>query len=190
LIWLYLLLLVVPLGAVGYIVWDFRRRTALRDAARAGRLEALIGSAAVVADAAPATTKEQVGSARLESPVSARERLLTPAQTLVYYLLKTALPQHLVFARVPLSFVLEPRRASSQSEVARMLAERTLDFVIADRSMRPLSIVTLRETARKDTQSIGAEEAAWITQSGMRHVALDTAALPRKEAIPRLVLPS
>jgi hypothetical protein len=190
LIWLYLLLLVVPLGAVGYIVWDFRRRTAQRDAARAGRLEELIGTAAVVADVAPAAAKEDVGSAPPESPVSARERLLTPAQTLVYYLLKTALPQHLVFARVPLSFVLEPRHADSQSEVARLLAEQTLDFVIADRSMRPLSIVTLRETARKDTQSIGAEEAAWITQSGMRHVALDTAALPRKEAIPRLVLPS
>jgi hypothetical protein len=188
--WLYVLLLVVPLGAAGYIVWNFRRRTALRDAARAERLGQLIGTAAVVADAAPAATNEHVRSAPPESPVSARERLLTPAQTLVYYLLKTALPQHLVFARVPLSFVLEPRRANSQSEVARMLAERTLDFVIADRSMRPLSIVTLRDTARLDTKSIGAEEAAWITQSGMRHVALDAAALPRKEAIPGLVLPS
>jgi hypothetical protein len=190
LIWLYLLLLLVPAAAVGYIVWDFRRRTALRDAARAGRLEELIGTAAVVADVSPAVAKEHVRSAPAESPVSARERLLTPAQTLVYYLLKTALPQHLVFARVPLSFVLEASRANSQSELPRLLADHTLDFVIADRSMRPLSVVTLRDAAQTDRRSIGAEQAAWITQSGLRHVALDAAALPRKQAIPELVLPS
>ena len=119
----------------------------------------------------------------------ARERLLTPPQALLYYLLKTGLPDHLVFAQVALPAVLEPSHALSgfaRDEQTRRLAGHALDFVVCDRSMRPVAVV---ELARRDPQQeTGPSRKSWLLASGLRYVELASDALPRKEAMRTLVL--
>src|SRR5688572_19036511 len=96
----YMLLLLIPIVAVAYIVWDYRRKTAQRDAANAERLQDVMGAATQL----PRAAKEESTGGGLDTardPASivsyiGRERLLTPPQTLLYYLLRAGLPDHVV----------------------------------------------------------------------------------------------
>ena len=197
--WLYLLLLLIPAVGTGYIVWDYRRKTAVRNAERAHRLQALVGAVRLegptepperLSTPIPTTTPAAVHP---RAPYARRARLLTPAQTLLYYLLRTGLPEHVVFAQVPLAAVLEPDAlltGLARDQHARDLAEYTVDFVIADKSLRPWSAVVLCDAAARSAGAQNTQPAAWLKAAGMRYVELDAAALPRKEAIRALVLSS
>lgn len=192
--WLYLLIVLVPLAGIGYIVWDFRRKTALRDAVRVGRLQELIGAGEArglqAVTTAPAQNEPHALAPQV-NPVAVRQRLLTRAQTLAYYLLKTGLPEHVVFAQVPLSFVLEPRDDTGQrQELSRRLAGHTMDFLVLDKTMRPLSAITLHDRTVSDANRNGDVLATWMRAAGLRYVELDASALPRKDAIRAVVLPS
>jgi hypothetical protein len=121
-----------------------------------------------------------------------RERVLNPAQTLVYLLLRTGLPDHVVFARVALASILEAGPGLSgfaRDEQARRLAALTVDFVVADRNMRPLAVV---ELAADDQGSVAQTDRASartrLAAAGVRYVELDTRALPRKDGIRVAVL--
>ncbi|MGZ9005930.1 MAG: hypothetical protein ACXW20_19325, partial [Burkholderiales bacterium] len=40
----YLLLILSPIGGVGYVLWDHKRKVAAREAASAGRLKEILGA--------------------------------------------------------------------------------------------------------------------------------------------------
>ena len=200
-IWLYLVLALAPVLAIGYIVWNYQRKTALRNAERADRLRALVGAGRL--DGAielPETRPTPVpgptptaAAAEPSAPYALRERVLTPPQTLLYYLLRTGLPEHVVLAQVPLASVLEPDArlvGFARDEQSRKLLEHVLDFVIADKSLRPLSAVMLHDGTARSAGARSAQPAVWLKAAGMKYVELDSAALPRKEAIRALVLSS
>ena len=201
--WLYLVLVLAPVVAIGYIFWNYQRKTALRNAERADRLRALVGAGRL--DGAielpetrptPAATPAPIAAAaavQASAPYALRERVLTPPQTLLYYLLRTGLPEHVVFAQVPLASVLEPDArlvGFARDEQSRKLLEHVLDFVIADKSLRPLSAVMLHDGTVRSAGAQSAQPAVWLKAAGMKYVELDSAALPRKEAIRALVLSS
>ena len=191
--WLYLLLLLIPAVGTGYIVWDYRRKTAVRNAERAQRLQALVGAVRVDGGIEVPETRPTPVREHSRAPYARRARLLTPPQTLLYYLLRTGLPEHVVFAQVPLAAVLEPDAlltGFARDQHARDLAEYTVDFVIADKSLRPLSAVVLCDAAARSAGAQNTQPAAWLKAAGMRYVEIDAAALPRKEAIRELVLSS
>ena len=251
----FILLVLLPIVAVGYIVWDYKRKTAQRAEVSAGRLSELMGVATQVQvqppSATPTPTQTQVQpqsqaqpqpvnpverapvvppaprsepavaaapAARIEigaapagrietaaaltpraelasdgPPLYApRERVLNPAQTLAFLLLKTGLPDHVVFARVTLASILEAGPGLSgfaRDEQARRLAALTVDFVIADRNMRPLAVV---ELAAADQGSVAQTDRASartrLVAAGVRYVELDARALPRKDGIRAAVL--
>ena len=194
--YLLLVLVLLPAGVIFYLVWDHRRRAGDRIAASATRLHAILSAPAEPPlarsgdDTAP--LEPQPGPKTAASPslsYEARDRLLTPPQALLYYLLKTGLPDHLVFAQVALPAVLEPSHALSgfaRDEQTRRLAGHALDFVVCDRSMRPVAVV---ELARRDAQQeSGPSRKSWLLASGLRYVELQSDALPRKEAMRTLVL--
>ena len=192
-VWLYLVLVLAPVLAIGYIVWNYQRKTALRNAERADRLRALVGAGRLDRVTELPQTRPPPATAVPSAPFALRERVLTPPQTLLYYLLRTGLPEHVVFAQVPLASVLEPdaRLAGfARDEQARKLLEYVLDFVIADKSLRPLSAVVLRDGTRRSTNAESVQPAGWLKAAGMKYVELDSAALPRKDAIRALVLSS
>ena len=191
--YLLLLLVLAPAGVIFYLVWDHRRKAADRIAASATRLHAILSAPTepTLARAAEETVL-QTGGMPAASPTlsyEARERLLTPPQALLYYLLKTGLPDHLIFAQVALPAVLEPSHALSgfaRDEQLRRLSAHALDFVVCDRSMRPVAVV---ELARRDPQpEAGPSRKSWLLASGLRYLELAPDTLPRKEAMRTLVL--
>jgi hypothetical protein len=121
-----------------------------------------------------------------------RARLLSPPQTLVYYLLRTGLPDHLIFARVTLASVLDAGPdvpGYARNEQIRRLAGHTVDFVVSDKSMKPVAVLKLNAPGG-ESGTPGENEPArtWLAMAGVRYVELDSAALPRKEGIRALVL--
>ena len=169
----FILLILLPIAAIAYVVWDYRRKTAARAAVSAERLSELIGVAAQVQPQSglqgqgqshspsqpqpqPATPIERAAqTAKPADPAQPaaepalyirRERVLTPPQTLLYLLLKTGLPDHAVFARATLASILDAGPGLSgiaRDEQVRRLAALTVDFVVADRNMQPVAVVEL-----------------------------------------------
>jgi len=189
----------VPIGIGGYLVWDHRRKVAAREAASAERLNILLGATTHVPP--PAATPQAAEASRRIEPVSvpaaapatpvyvARERVLSPAETLVFYLLKTGLPEYHVFAHVALRALLDANAGSggyALSEQSRRLAWHAVDFLVCDRNMRPCAVVEL-ERADTPHDSAGARR-SWIDSAGLRYIALDAKSLPRKDALRALVL--
>jgi hypothetical protein len=196
LIFAYVMLALLPIAAVAYIVWDHRRKIAQREAVSTGRMEELLGVAMHAARTEPAEAHAPVSEERIEpssTPAATfvlRERFLSPPQTLLYYLLKTGVPEYLVTAQVPIGSLLEPAphlAAYAREEQARMFARHVVDFVILDKSTRPFAVVNL-VSAAEGLRASATQMKAWLATAGLRYVELDAAALPRKDAVRALVL--
>ena len=189
----YVFLALLPIAAIAYIVWDHKRKAAAREAASSGRMEELLGVAQHGARAEPVEPRLAQASAEPATPASTfvlRERLMSAPQTLLYYLLKTGLPDYLVLAQVPVASLLDPAptlAAYAREEQARMFARHIVDFAILDRSTRPLAVVNLLDAADAP-RAASTQMKTWMTAAGVRYVELDAAALPRKEAVRALVL--
>lgn len=185
----YLLLIAVPVALVGYLIWRHRRQSAERAAASAGRLVAILNDSGVEpADADSMSSRAQASGASPAAPgLGVRHRMLSPPQTLAYYLLRTALADHIVLAHVALDAVLEPdaAAASGSDENRRRLAAHVVDFVIADKSTKPVAVVEMR--ARDAESHATTVRRQWIVRAGLRYILFDPGALPRKEAIREIV---
>ena len=188
----YLLLLVVPIGGIYYLVWDHKRKVAEREAESAARLQAILSATKELplpGEAQPAASFNsalQVPST--PPPYLVRERLLSPPHTLVYLLLRTGLPEYAVFAHVLLDAVLEAGAGASayvRNEQMRRLVSHTVDFVVTDKSMRPVAVVELMGERQDEGP---AAHRLWLASAGLRYIALEAGALPRKEALRALVL--
>ena len=190
----YLLLALLPIAAVAYIIWDHRRKVAQREAASAGRMEELIG---VAKHAAPEVSEVAAAAAvpvtEARAPAATfvlRERFLSPPQTLLYYLLKTGLPDYLVVAQVPVASLLDPSpslAAYAREEQARTFARHVVDFAILDKSTRPVAAINLAQGADAPRAS-SLQIRTWLEATGLRYLELDERALPRKDAVRALVL--
>lgn len=199
----YLLLFLLPIVAIGYIMWDHKRKRASREAASAGRLEEILAVAAQSPPAEPESASQPAPRSEL-SPVAPpaqpaaaapasyglRERLLSPPQTLLYYLLRTGLSDHNIFAQTPVASVLEPGAslaAYAREEQARIFARHVVDFVVADKSTRPVAVLKLVAPGDVSHGDLSLMR-TWFATAGVRYVELDPTALPRKEALRTLVL--
>lgn len=201
----YLLLILIPIAAIAYVVWDYKRKTAARMAASSSRLNELLGTAVqpqyressrvepIVTPSPPSLAHAPAPAAAPAAPLYAlRERVLNPQQTLLYYLLKTGLPDHVVLARVTLASILEAGPGLSgvaRDEQTRRLAALTVDFVIADKSMRPVAVVELASSAQESAALADRSSARTrLAAAGVRYLELDASTLPRKDAMRSLVL--
>jgi hypothetical protein len=191
----YLLLLLIPVFVVGYILWDFRRRSAKRDAATAERLQDVIGAVhlprAANTTGAPANalTNDVQHTGPIVSYVK-RERLLSPPQTLLYYLLKNELPEHLVFPEMTLASVLETAPGVAEharQEMTRRLRDHKVDFVVSDKRMHPRAVIKLNSPAEGARNEVSSTQ-RWLAEAGIRYVEVDARALPAKETIRALAL--
>ena len=191
---IYALLALLPIAAVFYIIWDHKRKAAQREAMSAGRMEELLGLAQHAARGEPIEPSLAPAAPAAPAPPPAtfvlRERFLSPPQTLLYYLLKTGLPDYLIVAQVPLASLLDPApnlAAYAREEQARTFARHIVDFAILDRSTRPIAAVTIGSAA-DSPRGAASQMKAWLTTVGLRYIELDSTQLPRKEAVRALVL--
>lgn len=186
---LYLLLL-APFVAIPILWRHHGRKMAERDSLSGARWQELVGSTktgpALVPAAVPPATQllPRPGYAR-------RERLLDPAQTLVYFLLKNSLPDHEVMTQLVLASVLEPGADIPDSERElrlRALGLHTVDFVVCNKALQPVAVIDLplqEPSAPAPGQDFKTRS---LAGANIRYLRWSRKALPKREAVRALVL--
>ena len=192
--------LLLPVVAVAWIVWSYRRKAGDKEARTREREMELVGllHADRTPRAAPAQRASVNPDAAVAAPLAAappaastatrRERFLSQPETLIYYLLRTGMAGYEVFPRVSLASVIAPpssapARAGSQAPSSA----HDLDFVVCDKSMRIVAAIQLAgRLAGPDSVRVEQNLAA----AGIRLVTVDPNALPKREDLGALILGS
>jgi hypothetical protein len=195
------LFLLVAAGIIVFVVWSSRKQIAARESATKARLERMLRApvqpvapaepaptAAAASPSAPSASLAVPAPAKASAAVPARERFLGQAETLLYYLLKTGLPDYEVFAYVSLASVISVSGGGHEREQQlRRLAQYRLDFVICDKSMRIFAVVEVDSAVA----AVGVGEQQFkvdcLKRAGIRLVRVNPKALPKREQIRALV---
>lgn len=193
---LFVLFVLVAVAAIAYFVWDFRKKAAAREAASSQRFAELLraqGLASSRPEVPPAATSATGSPAPAQTPAvpaahSPAQRFLGQAETLLYYLLKTGIPDHEVFANVPLAAVVgAPGAGSEREQQLRRLAQYQLGFVVCSKSMSVVAVVEVESADTVETAGVQNFKAERLKQAGIRLVRLNPAALPRRDQIRTIV---
>ncbi len=182
---LYLLLL-APFVAIPILWRHHGRKMAERDSLSGARLQELVGSTKPAPAAAPLATPllARPGYAR-------RERLLDPAQTLVYFLLKNSLPDHEVMTQLVLAAVLELSADipdSEREQRLRSLGQHTVDFVVCNKAMQPVAVIDLplqEPSAPAPGQDFKTRS---LAGANIRYLRWSRKGLPKRDTVRALVL--
>lgn len=198
----FLLFLLVLAAVIGYFFWDFRRKTAAREAASSKRFAEMMRapaaaparpepSSAAAPTPSPAPAPQEPAGAKVPGAVTTRpatERFLGQAQTLLYYLLKTGVPELEVFANVSLASVVGASGSGSEREQQlRRLAQYQLDFVVCDKSMRVIAAVEMESAGGAEAAGAQRFRADCLKEAGIRLVRVSPAAPPKRDQIRSLV---
>ncbi len=177
-------------AVVIFLMWSYRKKLSEKAAASQERYAQLFSATQSVAGlpgqgipaVAAATALRPAGP----SGYGGKERLLSKPETLLFYLLKTGLPGHEIFVQVNLAAVVDTPSALQDYErelQQRRLMQHSLDFVVCDKTTKIIAAVEFES----DTAG-AAFKAACLESAGIRHVRVKSAAFPRREDIPFLVL--
>lgn len=190
----WLLFLLAVGGGVAFAIWNFHRKTAARKAASEARFEEIFKEQAQVRTGAqpPASTPAQSPNAAKAAPAAAAaqpavaSRFLGEAESQLYYLLKSGLPDFEVFAGVSLARVVGAAGEGREQQLRR-LAQYPLDFVVCGRSMQVVAVVEVESAAGADAAGDRRFKSDLLQQAGIRVVRINPAALPRREEIRILI---
>jgi hypothetical protein len=179
------ILMLAPIVAIIVIYRFYQKKTAEREAASSKRFDEIFGGAAKSSTLAPASSAS--GAAQItpapipvvpQSAWIAKEKFLEPQAKLLYYLLKSGLPDHEVFAQVSLDAVIVAALP------LRKPIAGVIDFVVCDKQMKPVAAVGIVNTSGVD--GIG----DLVKASGVRWVRIAPDALPARGDVRALVLGS
>lgn len=191
---IWYLLLLVPVLAAAYIVWAYRRKTARRDSVSNQRYRQMFG-AATSRTAAPLVDeagRQRVPNVAASPQFSKRERLLEPQETLLYYLLKTGLPDHEVFPGVELAAVVDVTSAAgsvAHERQRRRLSQHRLDFLVCNKAMQPIAVVELAMPAADMAAAQDLKfKADCLGMAGIKYMRIEPAAIPKREDVRTIVL--
>ena len=199
---LWYALVLAPFIAIPIFWWSYQRKQAARERLAHERWHSVVqgagkdSSGAAIPQSAVDTVKPvpQNGlpaSMAGNNVFQRRERMLDPAETLAYYLLRNGLPDCEVLGRVRLDQLLEVTGGSGVATGGRLqgLAQHTVDFVICNKAMQPMAAVDVLDgeagavlTAAPDfkTRCLG--------QAGVRYVRVLRSALPKRQDVRAVVL--
>ncbi len=120
-----------------------------------------------------------------------RERVLDRPGTLVYYAIRTAVPDHEVFIGLSLAALLdvpETVRGYDRELRLRRLAPLAVDFAIVDKSMQLVAVIDLEPVApgpeQHDAQRAKAE---YLRALSVRHLTFPRTRLPKYQDIRQLL---
>ena len=191
--WYLLFAAVVVVGAV--FIWDYRRKAARRESVSKERYTQLLKAGPpAAAGAAPAPAVAHVASPQTtpvtESPpdapgiaYTARERLLSQSERLVYLLLKTGLADHEIFSKVPMAAVVDvPGTGYDHEQQLRRLSRQVLDFVVCDKGMKIVAAVQL---AAPGADAVVAQRirSECLKSAGIRLITIAPGALPKRSEV-------
>ena len=192
----YLLLLAVA-GGVVFAIWNYRRKIIARKVASEARFEKMFKAKAAAGAASDLPAVSPPEAATRVTPMAQaaasifppRERFLGQSETLIYYLLKTGVPDHEVFANTTLASVVGAPSGDGRDreQQIRRLSQYQLDFVVCDKSMRVTAVVDLESAAGAETAGDQHFKSDMLKQAGIRLVRVNPAVLPRREQIRALI---
>jgi hypothetical protein len=192
------------------IVWSHGRKSARRKTERERRFRDMLSEArlvttataqAAMTPAAPAPSvvpplaTVPVPGAVPEAPaqiLARKSRLLGQPDALLYYVLRTGLPDHEVFACLTLADIVDLAPGQGGYDAVqrlRRLAQQRVDFVVCSRSLEIVAVVMVDRLGPADAAQIEGrrivEESLWA--AGVRLVRIDPAAPPRHQQVRALV---
>ena len=195
---LWFVLLLAVACVIAFAIWDYRKKKATRAAVSKARFEQMFKeqtpgtprsdppSAALTIAAAAAGAAPQASPAIAAVP--AGDRFLGQAETLIYGLLKTSLPDHEIFANVMLASVVGvPGSGHQREQQTRRLSQYQIDFVVCDRDMRIVAAVEIDTASGAEAIGVRRFKADCLSAAGIRLVRIVAASPPQGEEIRALI---
>lgn len=197
--------LLIAVVVIAVFIWNYRRQAAAREAASAERMKAFLDAARATTPqgetpaaqrtpaAQPAAQSTPAARPRPEvSGLSARAQFMSTEQAAFHALLKSALPEHEVFARVSLAAFIQPAdnlTGFAREAQERRLADTVVDFLVCDKSLKSVAAV---HCGSRGASSKGADTAAFasacVESTGLRWVEVEPQPLPGRADLRRRVL--
>lgn len=190
--WVVLLFFLAVAGIVWVFFRDYRQKTQKWEAASKERFDRIFAEQAVRA-AMPAALQPAAAPAAapvkpMAIPARISERFLGQGETLAYYLLRTGIPDHVVFAKVPVESVIGPPSTGLSGGAWQRVAHQRMDFLVCDRNMRVAAVIKLRGAGMPAAEGRGHSAIEVLRTAGVRVVEIDMADMPRREGIRKIVL--
>jgi hypothetical protein len=192
------LLILAPFIAIPVLWWSYRRKQEARERAAGERWQAMLSKPARRdMDPAADTTATAVASvAPLASstaspslPYRSQARVLDQAETLAYYLLRTSLPEYEVLTRVGLDRLLAPTAEADRERLRRGLSQHSVDYVLCDKTMRPLVAIDLLEAEAPAALTAAPDfKAQCLAHTGIRYIRIPRNAFPKRQDVRSVVL--
>ena len=172
----------VWIALVAGIFWVYKNKKAKRDAAREQQFKQMFSELARGRGVAAATSPV---AAPTTAPFSKKSRLLAPQTTLLYYLLRSGLPDHEIFVDIPFSGLLEaPPQDYEAAQKMKRLALARADFVVCNKQMEIIAAVLVDGgTTAGEAKLI--EEC--LRSTSLRAVRIDPAKPPKHSQVRTLV---
>jgi len=185
----YVLLTLLPVAAVIYLVWFYRKKHAERTAASNKRFAEMFGPGPARASV-PGAAASQPVTTSTTAPVAAlclpKEALLAGRHAMLFHALVAALPEYRVFPAVSLASVVDlPPSVQGREREQRLrgLAQATLDLLVCDEHTRPVIAIDLQETGADDPF-----KSEYLKAARLRYLRLSPTAVPESAALRSLVL--
>jgi hypothetical protein len=143
--------------------------------------------------APPVSAEPTTGAAPVPAQTLVRKpRLLAQADALLYYVLRTGLPDHEVFASLTLADLVElpaGQRGYDGIQKQRRLAQQRIDFVLCNRRLEIVAAIVIDRAGPTDAALIEGrrliEES--LQAAGIRLICIDASAPPRHQQVRALV---
>jgi hypothetical protein len=173
------------------IVLRYTRKHRHRASERAQQMESMLvelkANPRAFADVEPVPAQT---AATVVPQFTRKPRLLTPQAALLYYVFRTGLPDHEIFAGVALDEVLEVDAAQAQGgtteQVRRKLAQqRRLDLVICTKQLEVVAAVLVGTASAGENAENFTRQC--LQSAGVRVIQVDPAAPPRHQQVHALV---
>lgn len=181
------------------IIWAYRKKRERHAAARTRKLDALLSEFKLDAGSAPGAAAgiatQAVAARRDPNPVpefGKKQRLLPQAEALLYYVFRTGLPDHEIFANLTLADVVEldpSIRGYEREQRLRRLTQQRLDLVICTKQLEVVAAAMVDKGAAPD--GAGDPHARFADEclkaAGIRLIRIDPAAPPMHHHVRDLV---
>jgi hypothetical protein len=180
----YFLLTLLPVAAVIYVVWAYRKRRAERIAASSKRFSDIFGSAPRGARSASAAVVA-TGSSGPASCVK-KDKLLDPHHALLFHALVSSLPEHAIFVHVSLAAVVElpaSVQGREREQRSRALAGNVLDCLVCNKAMEAIAAVDIEDGVNAASHI----KSEYLKAARVRYLRVNPAALPGTHEIQALL---
>jgi len=184
----------VWIAAMVFIVTRYNRKQRKRSSERTVQMAALLAdlkaNPRAVIDALEKSAAPPTPAAAAVAEFSKKPRLLPQSSALLYYVFRTGLPDHEIFAGLALTDVVEIATALSglpREQMERKLVQQRLDLVVCNKQLEVVAAVLVRNFT-PGPQAEGEQFATRCLQAAnIRVLSIDPAAPPRHHQVHALI---